>query len=172
GEMIGKNAVLDRPEQRSDDAKEEQRDEQQRHRMQAEADNGDEGNADLAEFESPRHHRLVVAIGELAAQRREEEVRRNENRGGKRDQRLGVGAADMEQNEKDQRVLEEVVAERREKLGPEQGREAPRHQQRRGHGFSAGSKTGAGGRPSPHSHHGNTIAPSPRKRGEGTCRSG
>src|SRR5262245_27172711 len=45
----------------------------------------------------------------------------------------------MEQQEKDQRGLEEIVAECREKLGPEQGREAPRHQQRRGHEFSAGS---------------------------------
>ena len=50
------------------------------------------------------------------------------------------GAADMEQDEEDQRVLEEIVAEGREELAPEQGREAPRHQQRRGHGSPAGSK--------------------------------
>src|SRR5207245_1780229 len=54
-------------------------------------------------------------------------------------QRLRVRAADMEQKQKDQRGLEEIVAECREKLGPEEGREAPRHQQGRGHGFSAGS---------------------------------
>src|SRR6266567_4734701 len=45
----------------------------------------------------------------------------------------------MEQDEEDQGGLQKIVAECREKLGPEQGREAPRHQQRRGHGFSAGS---------------------------------
>src|SRR5262249_26018317 len=71
--------------------------------------------------------------------RRQKKVGRNEHRGGERDQRLRVRAADMEQKEKDQRGLEKIVAEGREKLGPEQGREAPRHQQRRGHGFSAGS---------------------------------
>src|SRR5262249_17307587 len=75
----------------------------------------------------------------LTAERRQKKVGRDEDRGGERNQRLRVRAADVEQKEKDQRGLEKIVAECREKLGPEQGREAPRHQQRRGHGFSAGS---------------------------------
>src|SRR5262249_48314032 len=95
--------------------------------------------ADLGKLQPLRHLGLVVAVGKLAAERREKKVGRDENRSGERDQRLGVRAADMEQQEKNQRGLEEIVAECREKLGPEQGREAPRHQQRRGHGFSAGS---------------------------------
>ena len=48
------------------------------------------GDADLGELEPLRHHRLVVAVGELAAERGEEEVGRDEDRGGERDQRLGV----------------------------------------------------------------------------------
>ncbi len=133
GEVVGQDAVFDRTEQRGDDAEQEQGDEQQRHRMQAEAEDGDDGDADLRELEPLRHHRLVVAVGELAAERGKEEVGRDEDRGGERDQRVCVRAADMKQNQENQRVLEEIVAERREKLGPEQGREAPRHEQGCGH---------------------------------------
>src|SRR5215471_6512081 len=127
--------------------------------MQAEPDDGDEGDADLDKLEPPRHHGLVEAVGELAAEGGEKEVRRDENRGGERDERLGVGAADMEQDQEDQCVLEEIVAERREKLGPEQGREAPRHQQRRGHGSPAGSKWAA--RPRTRANASSVSLPSP-----------
>ena len=139
GEMVGEDAVLDGAEQRGDHAEEKQREEQQRHRVQAEADDGDDRDADLGKLEPLRHLGLVVAVGKLAAERRQKKVGRDEYRGGERNQRLGVRAADMEQQKKNQRRLEEIVAECREKLGPEQGREAPCHQQRRGHGFSAGS---------------------------------
>ena len=108
------------------------------HRMHAEAEHRDEGNADLGELEPPRHHRLVVAVGEFAAERGQKEIGRDEDRGGERDQRLRVGAADVEQDEKDQGVLEEIVAEGRKELGPEQRREAPRQEQGRGHGGSGG----------------------------------
>jgi len=131
--MVGKNAVLDRTEQRGDHAKQEQRDEQQRHRMHGKAEHRDEGNADLRELQPPRHHRLVVAIGQFAAERGQKEIRRDENRGGERDQRLRVRAPDVKENEKDQGVLEEIVAEGGKELGPEQGRKAPRQEQRRGH---------------------------------------
>ena len=53
--------------------------------------------------------------------------------GGEGDQGLGVGTADLKQDEENERILQKVVAEGREELGPEQGREAPRHQQGRGH---------------------------------------
>ena len=99
-----------------------------------EADDRDDRDADLGELEPLRHHRLVVAVGELAAERRQEEVRRDEDRGRERDQRLGPGPADLEQDQEDQRVLEEIVAECREELAPEQGREASGQQQGRGHG--------------------------------------
>ena len=107
--------------------------------MEGEAGDSDRGDGDLGELEPLRHQGLVVAVGELAAERGKEEVGRDEDRRGERDERLGIRPADVEQDEKDERVLEEVIAEGRKKLGPEQGRKAPRHQQRRGHGFSAGS---------------------------------
>src|SRR6266478_3900392 len=102
--------------------------------MEAKSQHGNERNADFRQFEPLRDAGLVVAIGELTAERGEEEKRRDEDRGGKGDQ--GIRAAQLEQNKKDQRILEEIVAECREELAPEQGREAPRHQKGRRHGLS------------------------------------
>ncbi len=48
--------------------------------MQRKAEHRDERDADLGELEALRDQRLVVAVGDLAAERREEEVRRDENR--------------------------------------------------------------------------------------------
>ncbi len=131
--MVGQDAVLDRTEQGGDDAEQEQCEEQEIDRVGGETDDGDERHADLGELEPPRHDRLVVAVGKLAAQGRQEEVRRDENGGRQRDQRFSLGAPDVKKDEKDQRVLEEVVAEGREELGPEQGRETPCREQGRGH---------------------------------------
>ena len=52
----------------------------------------DRGDADLGELEPLRHHRLVVAVGELAAERGQKEIGRDEDRGGERDQRFGVAS--------------------------------------------------------------------------------
>ena len=123
GEMVGKDAVLDGAEQRGDDAEEKQREEQQQHRMQAEAHDGDDRDADLGKFEPLRHLGLVVAVGKFAAERRQKKVGRDEDRGGERNQRLRVRAADMEQKQKDQRGLEDepAVGDRLEDRGPGAG---------------------------------------------------
>ena len=94
--------------------------------MQPESNDCNQRNADFRQLELLRYSRLVIAIGELAPERRQEEKRSDEDRGGKGDQR--IGAAQLEQNKKNQRILEEIVAERREELAPEQWRKAPRHQ--------------------------------------------
>ena len=76
--------------------------------------------------------RLVVTVGDLAAERGQEEIRRDEHRARERDQRLAMRAADMEQNEKDERILEEIIVECGKELRPEQRREAPRQHQKSG----------------------------------------
>ena len=108
GEMVGQDAVFDRAEQRGDHAEQEQRDEQHRHGMQAESEHRDERNPDFRKFQPLCHDRLVESVGKLTAQRGEKEVGRNENRGRERDQRLGVGAADLEQDQEDQRILRKL----------------------------------------------------------------
>ena len=107
--------------------------------MQVKPSDRDEGDADFDELEPLRHDRLVEAVGELAAERGQEEIGRDEDRGRQRDQRLRIRAADLEQDQEDERILEKVVAECRKELAPEQRREAPRHQQGRGHGLSGRS---------------------------------
>src|SRR5208282_3257033 len=95
------------------------------------------GNADLDKLQTPRHERLVEAVGEFAAEPREKEERRDQRRAGQRDQSSRVRARDLEQNDEDERRLEEVVAKGREELAPEQGRETSRRHQGRGHGSPA-----------------------------------
>ena len=48
------------------------------------------GDRDLGELQPLRHERLVVAVGDLAAERRQDEERKDEDRAGKRDQGLGT----------------------------------------------------------------------------------
>jgi hypothetical protein len=138
--MIGQNAVFDRAEQRADHAEPEQGNEQNDQRndrwltgifagMDHKTKDRDRGDADLDEFQTPCHHRLVVAVSDLAAERRQEEVRRDEDRTRERNERLAAGPH-MEQDQEDDRVLQEVVVEGGEKLAPEQWREAPGQHQR------------------------------------------
>src|SRR5262249_20377731 len=136
GEMIGQNSVFDRAEQGAAHAETEKAEKEQADRdrvladrVQPEAQHRERRHANLGKLDALRDHGLVVAVGHLAAEGREEEIREDEYRRGKRDQHMGGGARDLEQDQKDQRLLEEVVAERREKLGPEQRRKAPRREQ-------------------------------------------
>jgi hypothetical protein len=131
--MIRQDAVFDRTEQRRDRAEQEQRGEQGGQRVEREARARQRCYPDLDQFEAPCHHRLIETIRELAAKTREEEERRDEDSTRQRDQRLGVLAADLEQNQKDERVLEEVIVEGRKELAPEQRREAAGGHQGCGH---------------------------------------
>ena len=56
--------------------------------MEPEAGDREPRRADLGELQPPRDDRLVVAVGQLAAEPGEEEERRDEHRAGQRDQRL------------------------------------------------------------------------------------
>ena len=85
--VVGQDAVFDRAEQRRDRAEEEERDEQERKRMHREAGTAITAAADLRKLQPLRHHRLVEAVGELAAEAGEEEERRDEDGAGERDQR-------------------------------------------------------------------------------------
>ena len=128
-EMVGKDAVFDRAEQRADHPEAEQRDEQDHDRMGHEARDRETGNRDFDELQPLRDDCLVETVGHLAAERRQEEIRCDEHRAGKRDQRFGLFAADPEQDQEHERVFQEIVVERRKELRPEQRRKAPRQHQ-------------------------------------------
>ena len=82
GSRSGQDAVFDRAEQRADHAEAEQRDEQDRHRVHDRSRRSrSRDDADLGELQPLRDDGLVVAVGHLAAERRQEEIRRDEHRG-------------------------------------------------------------------------------------------
>ena len=132
-EVVRQDAVLDRAEQRRDHAEQKQRREQDRDRVQPEADDAEAATPISASFTHLRDDRLVEAVGDLAAQPRQEEERADEHRRRQRHQRLAVTDARREQDQEHQRVLEEVVVEGREELAPEQRREAAGRHQGAGH---------------------------------------
>ena len=66
-EMVGQDAVFDRPEQRRNDAEHEQRHHQQRDRGERDAGDRDCRRDDLDELQSSGDRRLVETVGKLAA---------------------------------------------------------------------------------------------------------
>lgn len=79
--------------------------------MKKKAENRHARCADLGELNAPRNHRLVEAIGELAAQSREKKEGRNEKRARHCDERFGIRSCEPVKNEKNQRVFQEIVVE-------------------------------------------------------------
>ena len=92
-QMIRQNAVFDRTEQRADHAEPNSATNRTGTECSTEAEHRDRGDADLDELQALRHHRLVVAVGDLTAERRQEEEGRDEDRARKRDQRFALAVA-------------------------------------------------------------------------------
>ncbi len=72
GQMIGQDAVFDGPEQRADHPVQEQRDEQDQHRVDGESDDRDDRDRDFGELQPLGDRGLVEPVRDLAAERREE----------------------------------------------------------------------------------------------------
>ena len=125
-QMIGQDAVFDRAEQGRDDAEAEEGGVEQGQGAEPEAGGGDHLHADFSELQPPRDHRLVMGVGDLAAQRRQEQCRRDENPDREGDERARLLLAQPEQDEHGQHLAHEIVVEGREELAPEQRRKAAR----------------------------------------------
>src|SRR5215475_8611923 len=102
--------------------------------MSPESDDGKTRDQDLDQLEAFSDEGLVEAIRHLAAQCRQDKVRQNEDGPGDRDQRVRVRSRQLEQDEKNQRILEKIVVEGAEELAPEQRRETSGGHQGRQHG--------------------------------------
>jgi hypothetical protein len=107
------------------DAHAEEAGHQDRRAREPEADRADAHDPDLEQLHGADDPRLLDLVGELTGRRREEEEREDEDAArevhehGRIERRL----RDAEREQDDQRVLEDVVVERAEELGPEEGRE-------------------------------------------------
>ena len=123
-ELVRQHGVFHGAEQGGDDAEQRERREQQRHRVQEEAGGGKGRSKDLGEFEPPRDDGFDVFVGELAAEPRQDEIGEDEDGACDRHQRVAVTGRGTVKQDDDECVLEHVVIERREKLRPEQRREA------------------------------------------------
>ncbi len=82
---------------------EQARQKEQKPNCSAEAGDRDSSDGDLGKLEALGDERLVVAVGHLAAEAGQKEIRRDENRAGERDQRLAVRPAELKQDEEDER---------------------------------------------------------------------
>ncbi len=85
-QVVGQDAVFDRGVERCDHAEEEQRDVEQHDGGEPEARRGDHLDAEFRNLQPPRDPGLVVAVGELAAEARQQDRRQDEDRQRQRDQ--------------------------------------------------------------------------------------
>ena len=131
-QMIGQDAVFDGAEQRAGDAEENERAKERGDIGEQKAGRGQCRHGDLREAHPAHDPRLVIFVGELAADRRQKKKRRDEGRAGERHKRRAA-LGRVRQDQEHQSVLQEVVVEGREELTPKQWRETPRSEKRMRH---------------------------------------
>ena len=125
-EMLRQDRIFGRAEQGRVAAHQEQGAEQQRHRFELEADEGDAHDPDLGGLDPADQPRLVDGIGDLAGERREQEIGQDEQAGGDDAEQFGLfgrGRIEAEGGEEGQGELEQIVVQRAEELDDEQGPE-------------------------------------------------
>jgi hypothetical protein len=109
------------------------------HPRHHQAGGADQHDQDLAQFDDADDPGLVAGVGELARQRREQKEGEDEDPGRHRAE-PGLRPfviVDLVDDEQHHRVLEQVVVERIEQLGREQGQEAAHPEQMKGVGHRA-----------------------------------
>jgi hypothetical protein len=112
-------------------AEAEQCREEHRHAAAPESPRAERHDSNLGDFHPAGNQRFVKAIGERARCTGEQKERSDEQRAGDHRQRPGVHARLLCQSERDEnpeRALQQVVVERAEKLGDEEGCEPSRRE--------------------------------------------
>ena len=128
-QVIGKDAVFHRPEQRREHAEHAERSHQDGDRVQPESDRRHHGRAEFRQLHRARHQRFVESIGHLAADAGKKKEGRDENGAGDLHQHARSRRRGGVDDQRDERVLEEIVVEGRQELAQEQGSETPGRQQ-------------------------------------------
>ena len=120
--LVGENS-------RSEHAEEEESDEEDGYRFEQEAYDRHARGGDFAEFQPFGDQPLVISVGELPAEARQKKEGCDEDRAAERHQHFAGGAAELEQDQDDEGVLEEIVVEGSEELAPEERRKTARSQE-------------------------------------------
>ena len=130
-EMLGQDGVFDRPEKGRMNPHRGQHDQQQGHVLERQTERADKHDEDLGGLHDPHEVRLVGRIGELPGERRQQEEGQDEQSTRDRAEgRLLRGVAvDAVNHQHDHRGAEQIVVERAEELGREQGQETATQQQ-------------------------------------------
>ena len=129
GEVLRQDRVFDRAEQRRVQAEQEQRAEQHGQTVHEKPERRDDHDQHLDQLDQARQPGLVELVGELTGSRREKEKGQDENSGGEIGQDLGRQRRPprrLKSEQDDQRVFEQIVVERAEKLRDEERRETAR----------------------------------------------
>ncbi|MCY1444176.1 hypothetical protein D9M71_606320 [compost metagenome] len=125
---LGHDRVLHRAEHGRMGAHAEQRQEHQQGHLGHDANGPDRHDRDLGQLDHADQRVLGIFLTELPGQRREQEERQDEHQGAGVDPDgsvLAVGAGDLVEKQQDDRLLEQVVVERTQRLGDEERQEAP-----------------------------------------------
>jgi hypothetical protein len=127
--QVRQDAVFDRAEQRGQRPEHEHRKKQQRERVKGKPGDRDDCGADFGQLDPLGYERFVVAVGQLAAEARQKEKRRDQGGAGNRDQNRRIRAGHFVQDDEDQRGFQKIIAEGGEELAPKQRRETARRHQ-------------------------------------------
>ena len=131
-QVLRKECVFDRAEDRRMRAEEEERREEQRHAFQPEPHRAHRHDDDLSDLDDAGDIRLVDAVGQRTRGAGEEEERRNEDRAGQHDEGGGVHAClrgEPVGHHDSHRALQEVVVEGAQELRDEQRCKPTRRQE-------------------------------------------
>ena len=102
--------------------------------MQEETGCRERSRKDLHEFQPPRDNAFDKFVGEFAAEAGEDKERKDEDCTRHGHQRVGMSRDRAVEQDDDERVLEDIIVERRAELRPEQRRKAARRHQFLDHG--------------------------------------
>ncbi|MNJ43042.1 hypothetical protein D3C77_380300 [compost metagenome] len=123
-QSLGQDRVLDRAEQRRMGAHGKQCQQHQRQVVAQKADGADGHDADFGQLDQADQRILGVLLTELSGQCGKQEERQNEQQGAEVDPDRAVTVdGQLVENRQDQRLLEQVVVERSQRLGNEERQE-------------------------------------------------
>ncbi len=126
---LGQDRIFHRAEQRRMGAHGEQRHQHQGQVVEQEAGGPDRHDGDFPQLDQPDQRVLGELLAKLPGQGRKQEERQDEQQGAEVDPDTAITVdAQLVEDGEDQRLLEDIVVERSERLGHEERQEAPRTQ--------------------------------------------
>ncbi len=119
--MFRQKPVFHRPEERRNGSEPAERDIKKWQRAKPYPRRRDGLYEDFADLQAARDQGLVMRVGQFAGKAREEHRWQDENTDRQRDQRAGILSAEPEQDQRHQKITNEIVVEGRKEPGTRTG---------------------------------------------------